>query len=144
MKRRLQVAGAFACLVVVLYGSLQAKAQSKPAAGGVRGVPNEAARRVDIIIDGKAFTAYIWPETVKKPVLYPLRTAMGTLVTRGYPIEPRPGERTDHPHQVGLWFNYGDVNGFDFWNNSAAIKPADRGHYGTIRHVRIKRTASGK
>ena len=22
-----------------------------------------------------------------------------------------------------MWFNYGNVNGFDFWNNSDAIKP---------------------
>ena len=32
---------------------------------------------------------------------------------------------TDHPHQVGLWFGYGDVNGVDFWNNSTAL-PAER------------------
>src|SRR2546428_4858337 len=33
-----------------------------------------------------------------KPTLYPLRTASGKLVTRGWPLEPRPGERVDHPH----------------------------------------------
>ena len=104
---------------------------------------NGAARRVDVFVDGQPFTAYIWPDTIKKPVLYPLRTAAGTLVTRGYPLEPRAGERTDHPHQVGLWFNYGDVNGYDFWNNSDAIKPEERGHYGTIRHVRVYHVASG-
>src|SRR6267143_4370452 len=36
---------------------------------------NEQARRVDISIDGQPFTSYIWPITLKKPVLYPLRTA---------------------------------------------------------------------
>src|ERR1700746_2590271 len=72
-------------------------------------VPNEAARRVDISVDGKPFTSYIWPTTLKKPVLYPLRTAKGTIVTRGFPLEPRPGERTDHPHHAGLWFNYENV-----------------------------------
>src|SRR5262249_22711269 len=76
--------------------------------------------------------------------LYPLRAATGTIVTRGYPLDPRPGERVDHPHHVGLWFNYGDVNGLDFWNNSEAIKPAERNKYGTIRHVKIKRATSGK
>ena len=25
-------------------------------------------------------------------------------------MAPREGERTDHPHQMGLWLNYGDVN----------------------------------
>ena len=81
-------------------------------------VPNEAGRRVDITIDGQPFTSYIWPTTIKKPVLYPLRTAKATLVTRGFPLDPRKGERVDHPHHVGLWFNHGDVNGFDFWGNS--------------------------
>src|SRR5258707_5793872 len=92
---------------------------------GVQLVVKEADRRVDVTIDGKPFTSYIWPTTLKKPVLYPLRTASGTIVTRGYPLEPRPGERDDHPHHAGLWFNYESVNGIDFWNNSDAIKPED-------------------
>ncbi|PYU85452.1 MAG: hypothetical protein DMG50_01140 [Acidobacteria bacterium] len=83
---------------------------------------NEQARRVDIAIDGQPFTSYIWPATLKKPVLYPLRTAKGTIVTRGFPLEQRPGERVDHPHHAGLWLNYESVNGIDFWNNSDAIK----------------------
>ncbi len=29
-----------------------------------------------------------------------------------------------------MWFNYGNANGFDFWNNSDAIKPEDRGKDG--------------
>ena len=52
------------------------------AAGGVDVKVNESARRVDVTIDGKPFTSYIWPTTLKKPVLYPIRTAKGTLVTR--------------------------------------------------------------
>ncbi len=109
----------------------------------VRVVPNEAERRVDVLIDGRPFTSYIWPDTVKKPVLFPLRTAKGTIVTRGFPLDPRPGERVDHPHHVGLWFNYGNLNGVDFWNNSDAIKPANRGKMGTVRHRSIMATASG-
>jgi hypothetical protein len=31
-------------------------------------------------IDGKPFTSYIWPTTLKKPVLHPLRAASGTVV----------------------------------------------------------------
>jgi len=103
----------------------------------IRVVPNEAAKRVDVLIDGQPFTSYIWPERLAKPVLYPLRTAKGTLVTRGFPLDPRPGERVDHPHHVGLWFNYGNVNGFDFWNNSEAIKPEDAPKMGNIRHRAI-------
>ena len=133
-----------AFLAIVLIGYTASTSQIKPSETGVRVVANESARRVDVIIDGQPFTSYIWPDTIKKPVLYPLRTASGTVVTRGYPMDPRPGERVDHPHHVGLWFNYGDVNGIDFWNNSDAIKPQDRNKYGTIRHSKIKRVTSGK
>src|ERR1700748_3584411 len=94
-------------------------------AKGVKVTADEAHRRVDITIDGKPFTSYIWPTSLEKPVLYPLIDDSGTTVTRGYPLEPRPNERVDHPHHAGMWFNYGNVNGFDFWNNSDAIKATD-------------------
>jgi hypothetical protein len=106
-------------------------------------VVNEQARRVDISIDGQPFTSYIWPTTLKKPILYPLSTAKGTVVTRGFPLEPRPGERVDHPHHAGLWFNYESVNGIDFWNNSDAIKPENVPKMGTILHRSIVSTKSG-
>ena len=110
----------------------------------IRVIPNEGQRRVDIFVDGQPFTAYIWPERLAKPVLYPLRTAKGTIVTRGFPLEPRPGERVDHPHHAGLWFNYGNVNGFDFWNNSEAIKPEDAPKMGNIRQCAITLAKSGR
>ena len=129
-------AAAAISLVAVLVG--------KPApTDRIAVIPDEQARRVDIVIDGIPFTSYIWPNTLKKPVLYPLRTAKGTIVTRGFPLEPRPGERTDHPHHAGLWLNYENVNGLDFWNNSAAIKPDEAPKMGTILHRRILSTKSG-
>jgi hypothetical protein len=103
----------------------------------IRVVPNEGQRRVDVLIDGQPFTAYVWPERLAKPVLFPLRTANGTVVTRGFPLESRAGERIDHPHHTGLWFNYGNVNGFDFWNNSEAIKPEDAPKMGNVRQRAI-------
>jgi hypothetical protein len=113
------------------------------AANGVEVKVNEAAKRVDVTIDGKPFTSYIWPSTLKKPVLYPLRTAKGTLVTRGFPLDPRKGERVDHPHHVGLWLNHGDVNGLDFWNNSDAIPAKQAPKMGTIYQRKILDTKSG-
>ncbi|MGA2536157.1 MAG: PmoA family protein [Terracidiphilus sp.] len=130
------------CLVVAGLG-LVGIACAAPPAKGVAVVADEANRRVDITIDGKPFTSYIWPTSLKKPVLYPLVDDDGVTVTRGYPLAARAGERVDHPHHAGLWFNYGDVNGFDFWNNSDAIKPADRGKMGTIDHTRVVSTKSG-
>ena len=115
-----------------------------PKAGsGVTFAVDEAARRVDVRIDGQPFTSYIWPESLTKPVLYPILTEKGTAVTRGYPLDPRPGERTDHPHHVGLWFNYGSVNGIDFWNNSTAIPPEQQAKMGRIRHLSIVEAKSG-
>ncbi len=106
-------------------------------------IPREADRRVDVLVGGQPFTAYIWPTSLKKPVLYPIRAANGTVVTRGYPLEPRAGERVDHPHHAGLWFNYGDVNGLDFWNNSTAIKESDAHKMGTIVHRSVNKATSG-
>jgi hypothetical protein len=106
-------------------------------------VRNDAGRRVDVTIDGKPFTSYIYPTTLKKPVLYPLLSAKGTVVTRGFPLQPRPGERVDHPHHAGLWFNHGDVNGFDFWNNSDDIEPERRPKMGSIVHRRVLETRNG-
>lgn len=107
---------------------------------------DEAKKRVDVLIDGKPFTAYIYPgpSVLKKPVLYPIRSAGGNFITRGWPMDPRPGERIDHPHHVGMWFNYGDVNGHDFWNNSTAVGPEHKGPFGTIVHTGVKSMKSGK
>jgi hypothetical protein len=126
-----------------LVAGVGLSASAKAASKGVQVVADEAHRRVDITIDGKAFTSYIWPTSLKKPVLYPLITDEGVTVTRGYPLEPRPGERVDHPHHAGMWFNYGNVNGFDFWNNSDAIKPEGRSKMGTIYQKKIVSTKSG-
>lgn len=110
---------------------------------GVNVTANQAERRVDISIDGKPFTSYVWPTTLKKPVLFPLITDEGITVTRGYPLDPRQGERVDHPHHAGLWFNYGNANGFDFWNNSDAIKPENRSKMGEVVFKKIVSAHSG-
>lgn len=105
---------------------------------------NKAGKRIDIIINGQPFTSYIYPDVLMKPVLYPLRTAKGTLITRGWPMDPRPSERVDHPHHVGMWFNYGDVNGLDFWNNSTDIPAEKKGSYGTIKHRSVNKMTGGQ
>ena len=131
-------------LGLLVAGVLLGRSESSnPAGKGVQVVADEAHRRVDITIDGKPFTSYIWPTSLKKPVLYPLIAENGITVTRGYPLDPRPGGRVDHPHHAGMWFNYGNVNGFDFWNNSDAIKPENRGKMGSIYQEKILSARSG-
>lgn len=95
---------------------------------------------VDVLIGGKPFTSYFFPgqDVLKKAVLFPLVSAHGTTITRGYPMAPRAGERVDHPHHVGMWLNYEDVNGFDYWNNSTNIIASLQNHkMGTIVHTSI-------
>jgi len=94
-------------------------------------------KKVEVYIDGKFFTAFIYPDDMEKQTLYPILSASGKTITRGYPLNPRPFERTDHPHHVGLWLNFGDVNGLDFWNNSFAIKPEDKPKYGSVKFKKI-------
>jgi hypothetical protein len=114
---------AFLCLTTI------ARAQAQP----IKVENNPAARTITITAGGQPFTTFMYPDSLAKPVLYPIYAAGGELITRGFPLSPRPGEPVDHPHHLGLWFNYENVNGLDFWNNSYAI-PADKlDKYGWIR-----------
>ena len=103
----------------------------------------EDQQRVEVYVGGELFTAYRYDVELEKAVLYPVNAPGGIELTRGFPIEPRAKERIDHPHHVGLWFNYGDVNGMDFWNNSMAVPDENKGHYGRIIHGRIVEASSG-
>jgi len=105
---------------------------------------NETEKKVDVMVDGKLFTSYIYPDEIKKPVLWPLMSPAGNMLTRSFPLANKEGDRADHPHHVGVWLNYGDVNGLDFWNNSEAIAPEKRDGYGTIFHRSIEKAESGK
>ncbi|MES2830012.1 MAG: PmoA family protein [Bacteroidota bacterium] len=106
-------------------------------------VKSSTENKVDVTIDGKPFTSLIYPDNLEKPVLYPITAASGTFVTRGFPLKPRDGERTDHPHHIGYWLNYESVNGLDFWNNSYAIPKERKSKYGWIRNVKVTGTKSG-
>lgn len=113
-------------------------------ADSIKLVRNDTEKKVEVLVNGELFTAYLYPETIAKPVLYPIKSAGGNDLTRGFPLDPRPGERVDHPHHIGLWFNYGDVNGLDFWNNSDAIPAEKKVGYGTIVHKEILNLKEGK
>jgi len=99
--------------------------------------------KINIFIDQKLFTSFIYSDTLEKPVLFPLYASNGSVVTRGFPLHPLPGEPTDHPHHLGLWFNYENVNGLDFWNNSFAIPPEKKHLYGWIKTDKILKMTTG-
>lgn len=109
----------------------------------------EGKYQVDVLIGGKLFTSYMHtpdpgrPIFAKgivqtKPVLYPLTSPSGTVVTRAYPFESVPGEAMDHPHHMGLYFTVDNV-GPDkdiFWGNSKAPLPA-------VKHIKIEKMQGG-
>ena len=71
--------------------------------------------RILVEVDGKPYTTFFLSPDGNKPYLYPLSTASGAVVTRHFPMEAFPGETNDHPHQRGLFFAHGDINGSNFW-----------------------------
>ncbi|MFZ4628824.1 MAG: PmoA family protein [Blastocatellia bacterium] len=124
------------CLgLVCLIGTGSAFAQS------VKVVEQNEKQQLDVYVGDQLFTSYCYWDSQKKPILYPLQTAKGTVVTRSYPIAKIAGERTDHPHHVSVWFNYGNINGVDFWNNSGGPNSEKMG---TIRHQAVKAIRNGK
>ena len=80
---------------------------------------------VAVLIGGKPFTTYYFGSSSPKPYLHPLRSAQGTVVTRGFPMRTDiPGERLDHPHHRAMFFAHGDINGIDFWAEGEPTKGA--------------------
>lgn len=110
----------------------------------VRVVPVPHQKKINVIMGGKEFASFLYSDSIEKPVLYPLRTAKGTVVTRGFPLNPQPGDPTDHPHHIGLWFNFENVNGLDFWNNSYAIPKEKKSSYGWIKTDKILENSGGQ
>jgi len=109
-------------------------------------VHNDVEQKVDVLVDGKLFTSYLYTDklsVLKKTVLFPIVAANGAIISRGFPLEPRPKERTDHPHHIGAWLNYGDVNGLDYWGYSDATPKEHLNRMGTIRHEEIVEIRSG-
>ena len=100
-----------------------------------------AEKKIDILADGKLFTSFCWYDNVYKPILYPVKTSAGTEITRGFPLNPKSGESTDHRHQVGIWLTYGNVNGLDFWGNGSEGKWGIRS--GEIKHLNIEKMVVG-
>ena len=96
---------------------------------------------VAVTIDGKPFTTFYYATDAPKPYLYPLLTASGRNVARGFPMEQIEGESKDHPHHRGLFFGHGDVNGCTFWDNETVNRTP---HKGLIRNGVLLKAVEGK
>jgi Methane oxygenase PmoA len=76
--------------------------------------------QIDVLIDGHPFTTYHFSDIVAKPYMMPLRSAAGAVVTRSFPVENSvtPKDQSTpsfEPHQRGLYFAHGDIDGLNFW-----------------------------
>ncbi len=105
--------------------------------------PVPLQNKVIVTVNNKPFTEFIYPDSMEKPVLYPIYAADGEIISRGFPPVSRDNEPTDHPHHIGLWLNYENVNGLDFWNNSSAIPADKKASYGWIKITNVTDTKSG-
>lgn len=105
--------------------------------------------RITVDIDGRPFTTYYFGPETSKPYLMPLRTASGTIITRGFPVgndvsAGNPKASSFEPHQRPLYFAHGDIDGLDFWGEQAFVKYYnDHGHQG-YGHMTLKSVEEAK
>ncbi len=92
--------------------------------------------QIDVMIDGKLFTSYMYSPEVTKPILYPVNTPAGIQVNRSFPFKQVEGESKDHPHHTGIFFTYDKVNQDGFWGNTK--------YPPQIKHVAVTEMKSGK
>ncbi len=93
---------------------------------------------VNVKVGDQPFTTYIFQSKVK-PILWPVIGPTGKEMTRAWPLrEGNPNEKTDHPHQRSFWFTHGEVNGIDFWAETA------KGNQGQIEHKELVKAEGGK
>ena len=88
---------------------------------------------LDIFLDGRRIATYQFRhDKVLRPVWINLVTPSGRQVTRNYPprvpddVDPGYTAESDgiiHPHiHTGVWLGFGDINGHDYWRNTARIE----------------------
>lgn len=73
---------------------------------------------LEVTINGEPFTQYHFKQ-VSRPFLYPVLGPGGAPMTRDWPMNEGPNDEKDHPHHRSLWFAHGEINGVDFWSESA-------------------------
>jgi hypothetical protein len=105
------------CVFLVLSGALLSQQFSQAAQDKVTVQKLEGKVRIEI--NGELFSEYIYQNT-SRPILYPVIGPGGAALTRNWPMqEGFEDEAKDHPHHRSLWYSHGDVNGHDFWSESA-------------------------
>ena len=106
---------------------ISAVLSDKPASGGVEVKPAEDQKALDVFINGKLFTSYVFDRGFLKPYLGPVYTADGSSYTR------LDLETKEHPHQRSVFLAVGDVNGIDFWNENEETRGEQ--HHQTFEQI---------
>ncbi len=106
------------------------------------------ATHINVVIGGKPFTTYYFDPKVAKPYFMPLRSAEGTIITRGFPIGNTvpPAHLHDpdlEPHQRPMYFGHGNVDGIDFWGEAVFPKWSDDSVFGRTVLAKIEEIKSG-
>jgi hypothetical protein len=98
--------------------------------------------QVNVMVGGKLFTTYYFSPDVAKPYFQPLRSAQGTSLSRDFPTGNTFPPEYQHdpsvePHQRGMFFGHGNIDGIDFWGEAAFPKYSDGTVFGqaTLRKL---------
>lgn len=92
---------------------------------------------VAVKIDGKPFATYLF-KSGAKPIVWPIIGPTGEEMTRAWPMKDGvEGEKKDHIHHRSFWFTHGNVNGVDFWAETAKVQ-------GKIEHKELVTATGGK
>jgi hypothetical protein len=95
---------------------------------------------VAIQVAGKPFSMLHFGKEARKPYLHPLLSVSGgpDPVTRGFPVDPLPGDSTDHPNHRGLFIGAEEVNGQDFLDNEPSVTTPDKGTIAFQKLLEVK------
>jgi len=97
--------------------------------------------KIKVMADDRLLATYWFDSILSKPIIYPLYSPSGVMLTRSFPFDTLEGESHDHPHHTGISFTYGsnnEVNGNSFWANPHDQLPLAEGpRLPQIRQVKI-------
>jgi hypothetical protein len=108
----------------------------------------QQGNEVEVLIGGQAFTTYHFSADVAKPYFQPLRSAQGTIVTRGFPngntVPPEHlKDRSLEPHQRPMFFGHGNIDGIDFWGEAVFPRYSDDTVFGRAIFRKMEEATSG-
>ncbi len=71
---------------------------------------------------GKVAASLYCGDKWDKPFLYPIRTVSGKVISRGWPVEPRDGDSTDHTWHRGFWYGHASSTAPTFGGSRAGTR----------------------